>query len=146
MIRHRDARGRITRPTGPPHSAPKSRDERSGRRQDAEPDHLSIRMPLTWMRALRSIAERQQKTVTQVVLDALQPVIQPVIQGGSRLRDEPGSMPWFAGGNRRMPRLEDQIPSPITNPVPAFDHIGRWQQRQEKKRGRVGGLIDKPRR
>jgi len=34
-------------------------------------------MPLAWMRALRFIAERQQKTVTQVVLDALEPVIRP---------------------------------------------------------------------
>jgi len=77
MITHRDAHGRIRRPSGPPHSAQKTRDERSGRRQDAEPDHLSIRMPLAWMRALRFIAERQQKTVTQVVLDALEPVIRP---------------------------------------------------------------------
>ena len=145
MITHRDSRGRIARPSGPPHSVPKTRDERSGRRQNAEPDHLSMRMPLAWMRALRSVAERQQKTVTQVVLDALEPVILPVIHGNSGLRDQPSSIGRFLGQNRKMPRLEDQIPSPITNPVLAFDRMGRWRQRQQKRKF-IGHLVDAPKR
>jgi hypothetical protein len=147
MITHRDARGRIMRAAGPPHSTAKTRDEPSGRRQNAEPDHLSIRMPVAWMRALRSVAEQQQKTVTQIVLEALEPVLQPVIHGAVGLRDQPGSIGRFFGQNRKMPRIEDQVPTPITNPVPAFDHMGRWQQKQQRRKGGFEtGLIDKPRR
>jgi hypothetical protein len=57
-----------------------------------------------------------------------------------RLNDKPAG-PLSLGQNNRLPRLEDQRPSDITPAVPRYDHLGRWQRRQEK---RIGKLIDRP--
>jgi hypothetical protein len=62
MIQHRDTKGRIARPSGPPHSAPKTRDERS-ERPSSNPGRITIRLPIEYRLALDNLAQRELKTL-----------------------------------------------------------------------------------
>ena len=124
---------------------PKVRDGRSGRSQQ-DVTQLSLRVPKQVMHALRIQAQQEQVTVTLIVLRALENVIQPVIHDQTGLRDGVGKEPVYLGANQRVSRLEDEIPSAVHQPVPEWDHMGRWKQREAKKRGERIGLVDRPRR
>jgi hypothetical protein len=115
MIQHRDEKGRIKRLAGPPHSVPKTRDERS-ERSSRDPGRLTMRMPQAWRIALDNFARHERRTLTEVVLTALDEsaypaVLLPVMQGEKLLRDQAPSMAGFPTQNRHLPRLEDQRPS-----------------------------------
>jgi len=146
----RDPLGRIMPDPKSPHpfakwKAPRNRDGRSDRpvkpRRDGEPT-ISFRVPERVYRAIRLTAARRGSTVTALVQEALV----PVLQAPEWLHENVPPAPRSFGPNRKVPRLEDKIKSPVTNPVPAFDRMGRWQQRQEEKTGFKGNLVDRPRR
>jgi hypothetical protein len=138
VIQHRDEKGRITRPSGPAHAVPRARDERSGRPTE-NPGYFSFRMPVLWRQALEFVAQQRDITLTQVVLDALLPVVQPVLHGENASSAHAPAQVAIPLPSK-MPRLVDQLPSDITNAVPEYDHVGRQQQRAEpapKRRGLV---------
>lgn len=138
MIQHRDEKGRIARPSGPAHAVPRARDERSGRPTET-PGFFSFRMPVLWRQALEFVAQQRDITLTQVVLDALAPVIQPVLHG-ENVPSEHAPAAIAMALPSKMPRLADQIPSDLANPVPSYDHVGRQQRRvglTPKRRGLV---------
>jgi hypothetical protein len=147
MIQHRDEKGRIRRPSGPPHSVPKTRDERS-ERLTRDPGRFTMRMPIGFRPALDNFARRERKTLTELVLTALEhtypAVLHPVLHGEKLLGDQVSSIPRFPGQPARLPRLQDQRPSDVTPAIPALDHIGApkaAQARREQARTRFTGTL-----
>jgi hypothetical protein len=123
----------------------KVRDAKSGRPQQ-DPTILCLRVPKPVMHMLRIKAQQEQITVTIIVLRALKAELQPEIIDQTSLRDGVSPAPVFLGQNQRAARLENEIKPTVSQPVPEWDHMGRWKQREAKKRGDRVGLVDKPRR
>ena len=149
MIQHRDEKGRIKRPSGPPHSVPGTRDERS-ERLTRDPGRFTMRMPIGFRLALDNFARCERKTLTELVLTALEhtypAVLHPVIHGGTLLRDQVPWIPRFPSQPARLPRLQDQRPSDVTPAIPAFDRLGAGQplqaRREQARTKFTGSLTD----
>ena len=124
---------------------PRERDGRSGRSQQ-DATNLCLRVPKQVMYALRIKAQQEQVSVTIIVLRALKEALQPELHGQTGLRDGVSQERVYLGQNQRRDRLEDKNPVTVSQPVPEWDHMGRWKQREAKKRGVRVGLVDRPRR
>jgi hypothetical protein len=104
MIEFRDEKGRIARPSGPPHAVPRSQDEKS-ERPTRNPGQFTMRMPKAWRIALDNLARRERKTLTELVLNALESTyaatLHPALHGRTLLQDGAPSMPNLLGQNTR---------------------------------------------
>ena len=146
--RYRDAQGRMAR--SPHHSyplpdelpAPKLRDGRSDRAQIADPTMFSFRAPPTVIQALKFVAQQQGKPASLVIIEALAPVLSPVLQPKTHLVDAPPKQPVMVGQNQRLERLVPSAQKEPQNPVPAYDHVNRQKQRKAGSRP-PPGLVDR---
>ena len=149
MIENRDRYGRIERPPGPPHPLadlfpPLNR--RDGRSTGGVPyadSRVTFRVPKVVFDSLKNMAKQRKISLTQLMLELVEPVVRPVIPNRNRLRDPQPERPRLLGQNQRLARLEDKRPSDVYNPIPPWDHIGRQQQRSGEKPPPT--LVDRPR-
>lgn len=157
--------GRITRdPAGPKNPfkayvAPtRFRDGRSDHRRAVRPQ-ISVALPQIVYDKLYAMAESRDVTVTHIVLEALFPVLEPsllpALQVQNELVDSLGAGKpvlgedghvYFGLAHRRS-RLVDHIKSPVNDPIPAWDTVGRGTRSMEERKAPFQGtLVDKPRR
>ena len=157
--------GRIARDPAKPENPFKAyvaptrfRDGRSDHRRAAKPQ-IVVRMPQIVYAKLHAMAESRDVTVTHIVLEALFPIMEPALlpalQAPNELVDSLGSGKPVMGTDghvyfglaHRRDRLVDRIKSPVIDPIPPFDTVGRGNRSmEERKAGFVGNLVDKPRR
>jgi len=136
----------------------RQRDGRSDKRRADRPI-VNVRLPPIAFQKLHALAEKRDVTVTQIVLEALFPILepelQPVLQAQNDLVDEVGSGKPVLGSDghvyfglsSKRDRLANRIKSEVTDPIPAFDAVSRGNRREEERKGAfVATLIDKPRR
>ena len=125
---------------GPGHSPPRTRDDRSAR-PSKYPGHFTIRMPVSWRRALDLLAEQQQVPGRRIVLNALEPVLRPVLEAPAQLFDVPAHLPPSVQP-ARLARLAEQVPSGVPSAPPGS--LGAWPSRQDRRSPRpfAGSLVD----
>lgn len=132
------------------------RDGRSDHRR-AERPQIVVRLPQIVYDKLHALAENRRVTVTHIVLEALFPVLEPALrpalQGESALTDSAATTRGVVGTDghvyfglsQRRERLADRIKSPVIDPIPAHDAMGRSARAKEERKF-VGLLVDRPKR
>lgn len=136
---------------------PAQRDGRSDHRQTYRPQ-IVFRCPSIVYDKARALAERRKISLTQLMLEALFPLLEPemhrAMQGKilehsqtPQTGQKPGAPGVHFGQPHKGDRLAERIKSPVADSIPAHDHMGQWERREKEKRsGFVGGLVDRPRR
>jgi hypothetical protein len=120
--------GRFVPIGGPGHSPPRTRDDRSAR-PSKHPGHFTIRMPVSWRQALDLLAELQQVPGRRIVLNALEPVLRPVLEAPAQLRDT-RPYPAEIAQPARLTRLVDEVKSEVVPPPPGS--LGARPGRQDR--------------
>ena len=153
-MRPRDDKGRITRsPTDPPHpfaeyldlDVPRpERDGRSERKRYSEP-MVTCRVPQIVLDKLKMIAERRKITLSHLVLEALLPVCEPVLQSPEGLHERAGPLGPHFGPNRKLAQSPPPSSPDVHSDYPEYAHVERWREKQERKVN-PGFLVEKPRR
>lgn len=148
MITRRDDQGRIARGYEHPLEhllpSPSLRDGRSGKAQEKDQTHLSVRVPKLVMERLRSRAQIDKVSVSFLVNWAISEVLQLVPQRDSNLLTDSPSERKFLGSNAKLSRLVPDSQKDSGNSVPFYDHVARNAQ---KKGGKPPpSLVDKGRR
>lgn len=149
MMIRRDAKGRVagdpTNPFADQLPPERLRDGRSGRPQRAAPTQICLKVPLKVMLALRIEAQKRGVSVTNIVLNGLKKELSPELFDKTGLHDTAVRGETSLGQNARLPRLDEQIPSPLNSSPPKFAKVENFERRQaEKKAGFKGRLVDRP--
>lgn len=121
---------------------PRDRDRRSGRTQSVAAFQLSCRLPLRVMAALRAEALRRDCSVTKIILSAIEKELQPAMHDQKHLVDRTAA-PIEMAVPQKLPRLANELPSPVNPKTPSFDHVGTWRAKKERQRNIGGHLVDK---